>query len=369
VALMAQEGSGPVKTFSIGFEEAGYDELPYARMVAEMYSTDHHEFIVRPDGIGMLSKIVWHYNEPFADSSAIPTYYLAELTRQHVTVALNGDGGDESFAGYPRYLANVAAARYQGVPGFIRTPLNAIIARLPSADPRSTIGRIKRFADAMPETPERRYAHWLMHFQPGLKGELCTSDFIRQSGGDATQMILDEYAASDARNFVDATLDVDVNRYLPDDLLVKVDIATMAHGLEARSPFLDHPFMEFAASLPHGLKLRGHVTKHILKKAVRGLLPDEVIDRPKMGFGVPIEHWFRGELKECAFDLLLSRASSVRGYFHTAVVRRLIDEHMAGVRAWHYQLWNLVILELWHRTFIDQRPSVPSATLTGRRGP
>jgi asparagine synthase (glutamine-hydrolysing) len=326
-----------------------------------MYSTDQHEFVVPPDGMAMLSKLAWHYNEPFADSSAIATCYLAELTRQHVTVALNGDGGDESFAGYPRYLANVAAARYQRVPGFIRTPLNAAIGRLRSPGPRSTIGRIKRFVDAMPETRDRRYARWLMHFQPALKDELCTSDFTRQSGGDAAQMILDEYAASDARNFVDATLDVDVNRYLPDDLLVKVDIATMAHGLEARSPFLDHPFMEFAASLPHQLKLHGQVTKHILKKAVRGLLPDQVVDRPKMGFGVPIDHWFRGELKECACDLLLSRASTARGYFHTAVVERLIDEHAAGIGAWHYQLWNLVVLELWHRTFIDRRPAGPPA--------
>ena len=361
VALMAQEGAGPVKTFSIGFEETDYNELPYARVVAERYGTEHHEFVVRPNAVEILPKLVWHYNEPFADSSAIPTYYLAELTRKHVTVALNGDGGDENFAGYERYLANIAASSYQGVPGFIRRPLGALIAKLPSISSRSLIGKAKRFVAAVSETRERRYAWWLMHFQPPLKAELCTPDFLRQAGGDdTTQLILDEYAASDARDFVDATLDVDVNRYLPDDLLVKVDIATMAHGLEARSPFLDHSFMEFAATLPANLKLHGRIKKYILKKAVSSQLPNEVIDRPKMGFGVPIDHWFRHELKEFASDVLLSRTSVERGYFHTTVVRRLLDEHAGGVRSWHYQLWNLVMLELWHRTFIDQRAAVPA---------
>jgi asparagine synthase (glutamine-hydrolysing) len=358
VALMAQEGSGPVKTFSIGFEESDYNELPFARAIAQRYSTDHHEFIVRPDAVAILPKLVWHYNEPFADSSAIPTYYLAELTRRHVTVALNGDGGDESFAGYERYLANVAALRYENVPGVIRGPLSSLLARLPSGSSRSGVARLQRFVAAMPEPREQRYARWMMHFQPELKEELCTPEFRREAGGDAMRMLLDQYDASDADDFVDATLDVDVNRYLPDDLLVKVDIATMAHGLESRSPFLDHPLMEFAASLPPDLKLHGRIKKHVLKKAVRGLLPDEVIDRPKMGFGVPIDHWFRRELKELAYDLLLSRESVSRGYFHTAVVRRLLDEHVSGARAWHYQLWNLVMLELWHRTFIDHRPTI-----------
>ncbi len=365
VALMAGEGAGRVKTFSIGFEESDYNELPFARAVATRYATDHHEFIVRPDAVEILPKLVWHYNEPFADSSAIPTYYLAELTRRHVTVALNGDGGDESFAGYERYLANIAALQYDNAPRLIRGPLGAFIARLPSGNSRSFVAKLQRFAAAAPEPRERRYARWMMHFQPDLKAELCTPEFLARSGGDATNMILKEYEATDARNFIDATLDVDVNRYLPDDLLVKVDIATMAHGLEARSPFLDHPFMEFAASLPPELKLHGRIKKHILKEAVRGLLPGEIIDRPKMGFGVPIDHWFRRELKDYARDLLLAPTSLGRGYFRPAVVQRLLDEHIAGVRAWHYLLWNLVMLELWHRTFIDRRPAVDEPSLAG----
>jgi asparagine synthase (glutamine-hydrolysing) len=170
-------------------------------------------------------------------------------------------------------------------------------------------------------------------------------------------MLLATYAASDALDFVDATLDVDVNNYLPDDLLVKVDIASMAHGLEARSPLLDHPLVEFAASLPADLKLRGGTKKYILKEAVRPLLPAEIIDRPKMGFGVPLEAWFRHELKELAYDVLLSDSLRDRGYFNQTVVKRILNEHVSGARVWHYQLWNLLMLELWHRAFIDRRPT------------
>jgi asparagine synthase (glutamine-hydrolysing) len=364
VALMAQETNRPVKTFSIGFDEPEYDELPYARMVAERYGTDHREFVVRPDAIQLLPKIVWHYGEPFADSSAIPTYCLAEHTRQHVTVALNGDGGDESFAGYERYLAHVAAGRADHLPRPLRQVLAALTRRLGGHSMKWTKGVQLLAAYDVPR--ERRYAYGLMHFQPELKAELCTPEFLASAGGrDETDVILEAYARSDASDFLDRTLDVDVNRYLPDDLLVKVDAATMAHGLEARSPLLDHPFMEFAASLPPELKLHGLVKKYIFKHAVAGLLPDVLINRRKMGFGVPIDHWFRGELGGFASDVLLSRASIERGYFRPEVVRRLLEEHVAGIRAWHYQLWNLLVLELWHRAFIDARPQPTEDSVLG----
>ena len=356
VALMAELGAAPVKTFSIGFEEKAYDELPYARQVAERYGTDHHEFVVRPKAVEIFPKLVWHYNEPFADSSAIPTYYLAQLTRQHVTVALNGDAGDENFAGYDRYVANVLAGRYERLPGILRRPLEALVRAIP-AQPRSRtlLSRGKRFFEGLAEPPERRYARWVSHFHPNLKAELCTEEFLRAAGGkDSVELLLDVYRASDAPDFIDATLDVDVNTYLPEDLLVKVDIATMAHGLEGRSPMLDHPFMEFCASLPSHMKLRGTVKKYIFKRAVGALLPREIIKRPKMGFGVPLDHWFRHDLREMAQDLLLSPRAVGRGYFRKEVVQRLLDEHVRGVRDWHYQLWNLLMLELWHRTFIDQ---------------
>ncbi|MGH7409968.1 MAG: asparagine synthase (glutamine-hydrolyzing) [Candidatus Methylomirabilis sp.] len=356
VALMTELSASPVKTFSIGFEEKEYDELPYARLVAKRYGTDHHEFVVRPQATEVLPKLVWHYNEPFADSSAIPTYYLAQLTRQHVTVALNGDAGDENFAGYDRYRANVLAARYERIPRLLRRSMEALVRAIPAPErSKSLLSRGKRFFEALAEPRERRYARWVSHFHPDLKAQLCTEEFHRAAGGsDSVDLLLDVYRASDATDFIDATLDVDVNTYLPDDLLVKVDIATMAHGLEGRSPMLDHEFMEFCASLPSQMKLRGRIKKYIFKQAVRGLLPREIIERPKMGFGVPLDHWFRNELKEMAHDTLLNPQSLGRGYFRPEVIKRLLDEHVRGVGKWHYQLWNLLMLELWHRTFIDR---------------
>jgi asparagine synthase (glutamine-hydrolysing) len=354
VAMMARAGGAPVKTFSIGFEEDAYNELPFARMVAERYGTEHHEFIVRPDAVDLLPKIAWHYNEPYADSSAIPTFYLSELTRRHVTVALNGDGGDESFAGYDRYHAVLLAKRFDRVPRTLRRTVAAALDALPRPATRSRLGRARRFLEALGLPAERRYCRWVMHFTPELKAQLCTPDFREAAAtGDPDELLLEKYRASDAQNVVDATLDVDLQTYLPDDLLVKVDIATMAHGLEARSPLLDYELMEFAASLPAAYKLKGGVKKHILKKAMKDLLPPAILSRPKMGFGVPIEQWFRKELYEFASDLLLSRRAMDRGYFRHGVVARLLDEHATRTRSWHYQLWNLVMLEMWHRRVLE----------------
>jgi len=318
---------------------------------------------VRPDATAIVPKLVWHYSEPYADSSAVPTYYLSQLTRQHVTVALNGDAGDENFAGYDRYLANVLGARYRRLPRVVQSSMQALVKRIPaSGGPRTSLSRLKRLFEGFAEPTERRYARWMMHFHPSLKRHLCTPAFLEASGNrDSVEIITAAYESSDADNLVDATLDVDVNSYLPDDLLVKVDIATMAHGLEGRSPFLDHEFMEFAASLPADLKLRGRTKKYLLKRAARQLLPDAIIDRPKMGFGVPLDHWFRKDLKAMAYDLLLGPRALGRGYFRPDFVKQLLDEHVQGTRNWHYQLWNLTMLELWHRTFIDGRPDEADA--------
>ena len=365
VALMARAGGGRVKTFSIGFEEDAYNELPFARLVAERYGTDHHEFIVRPDAVEVLPRLAWHYNEPYADSSAIPTFYLSELTRRHVTVALNGDGGDESFAGYDRYLALKLAARYEHVPRALRRCIEMALSALPAAGVRTTLGRARRFAEAMSLPSTRRYARWMMHFTDDVKDRLCTSAFREAAGTrDAAELLLRRYRETDAPDLVDATLDVDVQTYLPDDLLVKVDIATMAHGLEARSPLLDYQVMEFAASLPSSFKLHGRVKKHILRKAVGALLPPAILQRPKMGFGVPIEHWFRAELRGFARDVLLSRRALDRGYFAAGVIVRMLDDHASGAANWHYQLWNLLMLEMWHLRVIDEAPGMRSAEPT-----
>jgi asparagine synthase (glutamine-hydrolysing) len=355
VALMSQLSSRPVKTFSIGFEDQAYNELPFARKVAERYGTDHHEFVVKPDAVAILPELVWHYNEPYADSSAIPTWYLSKMTREHVTVALNGDAGDENFGGYERYLANRLASRWDRVPAALRRPLEWGVRRLPEVGGfRSRYRRAKRFFAAVTEEPRRRYARWIECFPPAWKTELYTPEAAaRLAGVDSLEFLLRAYDAAGTDDFTDATLAVDIATYLPDDLLVKVDIASMAHGLEARSPMIDHTFMEFAASIPADLKLAGRTTKHVFKEAVRDLLPPEVIDRPKMGFGVPLDRWFREDLREMAYDTLLSRRSLERGLFRERTVRLLLDEHAQRKRSWHAQLWCLLFLELWFQRFVD----------------
>ena len=357
VAMMSRVSSRPVKTFSIGFEEPEYDELAYARQVAQRFGTEHHELVVRPDAAAILPRLAWHYDEPFGDSSAVPTYYVAQMTRQHVTVALNGDAGDENFGGYDRYVASLLAASLDRWPG------SAVARRIirhglrwwqPSGKRTSVLARGRRFLEGLVEPPERRYARWFCHFHGDRRRELLTPEFQVSAGdGDELAVMLDLYRTTDAPDFGDATLGVDAALYLPDDLLVKVDIASMAHALEARSPFLDHEFMEFAATIPFELKVRGRTKKYILKRALDGLLPDAILHRPKMGFGVPIDHWLRHELREMAYDTLLSRQAVGRGYFRPAVVRRMLDEHARGKAAWHYLLWTLLMLELWHRTYID----------------
>jgi asparagine synthase (glutamine-hydrolysing) len=366
VALMAAASSGPVKTFSIGFEEKAYNELPEARLVAERYGTEHHEFVVRPDAIGIVPRLVWHYNEPYADSSAIPTFYLAEVTRRHVTVALNGDAGDENLAGYDRYLANVLASRFDPL---MPAPLRGALAAAGRGLRRGALSkqfrsRAGRFLEGLSHDPARRYARWLTHFNPSMKQALVTPEFQAAAGpADGLEPIDRSFRESDGLGLVDRTLAVDVENYLPDDLLVKVDIASMAHGLESRSPFVDHRVMEFCASLPAKLKLNGTTKKYLLKRLAAPLLPARILNRPKMGFGVPLDRWFRGELEGMAHDLLLGPRFASRGMFRPAAVRRLLDEHASGSYTWHYQIWNLVMLESWFRMFIDERPSAaPAAT-------
>jgi len=359
VALMAQLSDEPVKTYSIGFDEKDYDELPYARMVATRYGTDHHEFIVRPDAAGIIPTLVWHYDEPYADESAVPTYYLAQLTRQHVTVALNGDAGDENFSGYGRYIPHPRLEQFDQLPAAVRRGVLRLIDALPQSDAGDALlARTHRLAEQAASSPPMRYTRRVMHFTPELKQRLCSGELGQiVARHDSSRILLEAFASSDADDFIDAMLDVDVNKYLPDCLLVKVDIATMAHGLEGRSPMLDHEFMEFAATLPVDLKRRGTQGKYLLRKAAADLLPPEILNRKKMGFGVPLDHWFRKELRPMASDLLLSGAGAKRGLFNLRFVEQMISEHGSGRCSWHDQLWNLVMLEQWFQTFIDRRPT------------
>ena len=350
VALMAQESATPVKTFSIGFEEQDFSELHHARRVAEHIGAEHHEFIVKPDALEVLPMLVEHYGEPYADSSAIPTYYVARETRRHVTVALNGDGGDEVFAGYERYAAMRLAERYRRAPKFLRDNiLEPAVAALPlSGGFRNRAVRFQRFLRAASLPTVDRYLRWVSAFDADAKRELYTPEFARRIAGHETANILAPwFARANGSGIVDAALLTDTMTYLPNDLLVKVDIATMAVSLEARSPFLDHHLIEFAASLPENLKLRGLTTKYLLKQVLGKLLPSENLKRPKMGFGVPVGHWFRGPLQGFLREVLLSEKASRRGLFRPAAVLRLVDEHTAGRADYAHQLWTLLMLELW----------------------
>jgi asparagine synthase (glutamine-hydrolysing) len=354
VAMMRQVTTGRIQTFSIGFENPAYDERRYAREVARRFDTDHHELVVRPDAAELLPRLAWHYDEPFADSSAVPSFAVCELARRFVTVALNGDGGDESFFGYDRYLAAALSRPYDTIPRRLRTLVARATRHVPTGGPKTASYRMRRFAEVLPLDARRRYGRWLTQFDDDSKRALYTPDFAAALGAVESEALLDAaYEASDAPSFVEATVHTDVQMYLPGDLLVKMDIASMAHSLEVRSPFLDHEIVEFAASLPASLKLRGLTKKYLLKRAFDGILPPTVSRRSKMGFGVPIEHWLRDGLRNAAYDLLLSRRAIGRGYFRPDVVRRYLDEHAAGTAHHHFRLWTLLMLELWHRTFID----------------
>ncbi len=356
VALMSEESSEPVKTFSIGFEEQDFSELHHARRVAEHLGADHHEFIVRPDALEVLPVLVEHYGEPYADSSAIPTYYVARETRKHVTVALNGDGGDESFAGYERYAAMRLAEKYHRLPAVLRgSVVQQAIELIPSSEiRRSRIRDAKRFLQAASLPKVERYLRWVSVFDADAKQDLYAENFRHETENMHAAELLDPwFTRANGAGIVDAALLTDIMTYLPNDLLVKVDIATMAVSLEARSPFLDHHVIEFAASLPEKLKLRGLTTKYLLKRVLKQLLPAENLSRRKMGFGIPIGHWFRGKLQQFLRETLLSEKALNRGLFKPDRVKRLVELHTRAERDYSAQLWTLLMLELWFQRFID----------------
>ncbi len=356
VALMSEESSEPVKTFSIGFEEQDFSELHHARRVAEHVGAEHHEFIVRPDALEVLPLLVEHYGEPYADSSAIPTYYVARETRKHVTVALNGDGGDECFAGYERYAAMRLAERYHRLPGVLRSGvIDHAVGMIPTSETRrSRVRDAKRFIQAASLPRVDRYLRWISVFDTPVKHEMYTDSFRDQTALKNSAALLEPwFALANGAGIVDAALLADTMTYLPNDLLVKVDIATMAVSLEARSPFLDHKVIEFAASLPEKLKLHGLTTKYLLKRVLRQLLPAENLSRRKMGFGVPIGHWFRGKLEPFMRETILSERALKRGYFRPEVIRNMVELHVRGERDHSHQLWTLMMLELWFQRFID----------------
>lgn len=355
VALMSQIAERKVKTFSIGFEESDYNELRYARNIAKRFDTEHHEFIVKANALEILPLLVERYGEPYADSSCIPTYYVAQQTKQYVTVALNGDGGDELFAGYERYQAMLFAETYQKFPKIIRNIISAIFQHLPdSVRPKSRLRNIKRLFEVINLPTQQRYLRWVGIFDSNLKYSLYTEDFKNKlSRKDEVSWLIPYLSESNSLNMIDRLLMTDTSTYLPNDLLVKADIACMSNSLEARSPFLDHRLVEFVAGLPAEYKMKNFIKKYLLKKIIKNIVPKENIYRRKMGFGMPVGDWFRNELRIFLYETLFSKSASMERYFRTDIIKNMFDRHVERQADYTFQLWTLLMFELWHKRFID----------------
>lgn len=360
VALMCRLSRKKVKTFSIGFSEQAYNELDYAREVAEYYNTEHREFIVNPNALEILPDLVETYGEPFADSSAVPTYYVSKATSQFVKVALSGDGGDENFAGYERLLANRWATRFQLLPPFIRSALKNVsnLSAGRYSDTKDTFGRIQRFIKACGLSCPERYEYWLSSLDKQLQHSLYSDEFFQKIiDVNTTELMARVFGDSKTEDIVNSSLFAEIQLTLPNDYLVKVDIASMMNSLEVRCPFLDYRLMEFTASLPSYLKLRFINFKYILKKMILkyNLLPARLLNRKKMGFAIPVSDWIRNELADLVNDILLSPLSLKRGYFNPQMLKHIVRQHMSGRQNYGPQIWTLIILELWHRSFIDKK--------------
>ena len=341
--------SSQVRTFSIDFPSAHFSEGRYARQISEIYGTEHEEFLVEPDMVPAIAESVHHAGEPLADASAIPTYLLSELTRRHVTVALSGDGGDEAFAGYTRHKSAASVDRLGVLPDLGR-PLIDRLGRLPVAGPGK---RLLRRATTATRPRRDRYARAVSHFTPDALERLCRPDFLEAAGG--SRCAWDGVLALPERDGVDVYTSLDVATYLPGSVLIKVDRMSMAHGLEVRSPLLDYRVQEYAARLPARLKLRRGTLKWPLRELARRRgLPDEIVNRRKAGFGIPIGEWFRGDLRPWIEDVLLDGRTTERGLLQQPEVERLLSDHLQMRADNTALLWNLAMLELWHRSWIDQ---------------
>ncbi len=350
VGLMSKLSSEPVKTFSIGFNEDSFNELKYARMAAKHFGTDHHEFIVTPHLVDIVDELVWHFDEPFADPSALPTYMVSKMAREHVTVVLSGDGGDELFAGYTRYLVDKNRNIFNSLPTIARTVLAQISKRLP----HSALG--KNYIYNISLTQLDRYIDALTQFNLPQRKELLTSEFhshLQDSSFESENLFREVAGIPSNEDPLVRLLYLDSKTYLPGDILTKVDRMTMANSLEARSPLLDQDVMDFAATVPSHLKLKGSETKYILKKTMEDIIPTDILYREKQGFGVPIEEWINNELSSRIRETLLSSNSISRGYFNKTYIETIYTEHGAGRRDNSHKLWALFMFELWNQRFVD----------------
>jgi len=350
VGLMAKHTPQPVKTFSIGFHEDSYNELKYARIAAKQFGTEHHEFVVTPSICDIVDELVWHFDEPFADSSAIPTYMVSKLAREFVTVVLSGDGGDELFGGYTRYATDRKRSGFARLPSLLRRGVMQPVGR---RMPHGMRGR--NYLYVMAFEPLDRYIEDISIFTRLNKPSLYTNDFRRQLGTTEAAARFRAFAQlSRAGDALDPLLYLDSKTYLPGDILTKVDRMSMAASLEVRVPLLDHKLIEFVCTrIPASMKMKGLETKHIFKRAVRDLVPHEILNRSKQGFGVPIEQWINDQLRDRVRGTLTEPRTQQRGYIEPRYVNLLLDEHQRGRRNHATELWALFMLELWHRTFVD----------------
>ncbi|MEW6534751.1 MAG: XrtA/PEP-CTERM system amidotransferase [Candidatus Auribacterota bacterium] len=354
-ATMAGIINEPVKTCSIGFDIDRISELPYAREVAKLYKTDHFEHVVCPDAVSILDHIVHFYDEPFADTSAIPSYYLSQITRRKVTVALSGDGGDEDFAGYRRYVYDCLENRLrQFIPAVIRQPVfGALGAIYPKADWLPQVFRAKTLFQNIAKDSFDAYFNTISVYDESFLNTILTSEFRRELGGYRSRWMMEKYYnQADSNHFLDKVLYTEIKTFLPDDYLVKVDRASMAHALEVRVPLLDHKFMEFCAKIPADYKLKGFTSKYIFKKSLEKLLPDSILYRKKQGFEIPIDTWLRKELKDKASSILMDRGSFISTLIQRSYIEKLWNQHQSGLKNYGNNLWMMLFLESWHKKYI-----------------
>ncbi|HEV2994090.1 MAG TPA: asparagine synthase C-terminal domain-containing protein, partial [Acidimicrobiia bacterium] len=345
VALMARLSPGQVRTFTIGFDDDDvFDERPYAARVARLYNTDHTEFVVNPDKADLIDRLVWHHDQPFGDSSALPTFLLSELTRQHVTVALCGDGGDELFGGYERFAAALGIARLEQGPAWLTGAVASGASRLPDRLLRGPAASAQRALSRLGMGLPDGYLSWISYVPAGWRQRLLRDD--DDWAGRDYRRIWDE---SEGAELLHRLLLLNVDTYLLDDLLPKVDRMAMAHGLEVRSPFLDHELAELALRLPPRRVVRGLSLKRVLRDAVRDLLPADILHRRKHGFGVPLDRWFRTDLAGYVQGQLCSNDSRVNQHLRPDAVRELVAEHQAGAADHGHALWTLLTLEVFLR--------------------
>ncbi len=355
VGLMAGLMDRPVNTASIGFRDQGFDELPYARVVAGRFRTSAYEKTVDASAALILDKLAWHYDEPFADSSMVPTYYVSQVARERVTVCLSGDGGDENFAGYRRYRFEVWENRFRSVlPRAVRRPVfGALGAAYPKLDWLPRVFRAKTTLQNLAMEQERGYFHTMSWLGPEKKRQLYREPLRRELADyDSFSVLAKYFERTRGWDPLSRVQYVDIKTFLVDDILTKVDRASMAHSLEVRVPLLDHEVMEFAACLPPTLKLRGGTGKYVLKKAIEGLLPRETLTRTKMGFSVPLARWLRGELRPVFEERMFAKDSFVSGLFDPEPIRTWWERHQSGVSDFSPELWSLLMLECWGRRFL-----------------